>query len=121
MEKRTLVLGASLNPDRYSFKAIKSLQKLNIPFVAIGRRDEKTDDFQILSGKPENIGHIHTVTLYINSYNQKGFYNYILSLTPERIIFNPGTMNPEFSVLASKAGIEVVEACTLVMLCTGVY
>lgn len=61
------------------------------------------------------------MTLYLNVKNQKEYYDYIISLTPKRIIFNPGTINPELANIASGAGIEVVEACTLVMLCTGVY
>jgi predicted CoA-binding protein len=121
MQKRTLVLGASLNPERYSFRAMKSLKKLNIPCIGIGRKEKETEDFSILSGQPGNIGEIHTVTLYLNAENQKEYYKYILSLSPKRIIFNPGTINPELADLATSAGIEVIEACTLVMLCTGVY
>jgi uncharacterized protein len=121
MEKRTLVLGASLNPERYSNKAIKSLMRHNIPYFAIGRRDAHENNIIISSGKPEDVGYIHTVILYMNAANQREYYNYILSLNPERIIFNPGAENSEFASIASTAGIEVVEACTLVLLCTGVY
>lgn len=121
MEKRTLVLGASLNPDRYSNKAMKTMMRHNIPFVALGRRDEEQNGIKISGGKPHDIGYVHTVTLYMNAENQKPYYDYILLLNPERIIFNPGTSNPELSEIAFTAGIETVEACTLVMLCTGAY
>jgi uncharacterized protein len=120
-DKRTLVLGASLNRERYSYRTIKALTNHHIPFVAVGRKEVESEGIKILAGKPEGIGLIHTVTLYINPMNQKEYYSYILSLSPKRIIFNPGTINPEFSKMASEAGIEVEEACTLVMLCTGVY
>lgn len=93
----------------------------NIPYVAIGRRDGRENDIIISGGKPEDVGYIHTVILYMNAANQREYYDYVLSLKPERIIFNPGAENPEFQSIASKANIEVVEACTLVLLCTGVF
>jgi predicted CoA-binding protein len=116
MEKVTLVIGASPNPERYSWKAVRSLQVRNIPVVAIGRRDADLGNLKIRKGMPEDIGTIHTITLYINAISQKEYYNYILSIHPKRIIFNPGTYNPELSELAEKEGIEVVEDCMLVML-----
>jgi len=122
MDKTTLVLGASPNPNRFAYKAIRSLQRRNIPVVAIGRRDVDLDgDLKIRSGKPKNIGRIHTVTLYMNSKFQEEYYDYILSLDPVRIIFNPGTTNPEFSKIASNAGIEVIDDCLLVMLNNGKF
>ena len=116
MEKRTLVLGASPNPNRFAYKAVRSLQRRDIPLVAIGRKDTDLDGIKIRTGKPTDIGDIHTVALYMNSELQKEYYNYILKLKPKRIIFNPGTHNPEFSEMATSAGIEVVEDCLLIML-----
>jgi uncharacterized protein len=121
MVKRTLVLGASLNHERYSYRALKSLQTRKIPFVAIGRREDAADGIHILTGSPEIKEQIHTVTMYMNPHNQKPYYDYLLNLKPERIIFNPGTINPEFAELATARGIETVDACTLVLLCTGTY
>ena len=118
--KKTLVLGASANPARYSFLAINSLRKHQHPVVALGRRMGKVLDVDITTEKkPQDT--VDTVTLYLNPANQKEYYDYILSLRPKRIIFNPGTENPELSELAKSNGIQPMEACTLVLLSTGQY
>ncbi len=116
MDKVTLVLGASPKPERFSNKAVKRLLKHNYPVIAIGLREEYIDKIKIRKGMPEDLGPIHTVALYLGADNQKAYYNYILSLNPERIIFNPGTLNPELAELAKKNGIETVNGCVLVML-----
>jgi predicted CoA-binding protein len=121
IEKRTLVLGASSNPERVSYQAVKSLKKRNIPVIAIGNREYLSEDLYIIKGKPDDIIPIHTITLYLGPANQPEYYDYILSLHPERIIFNPGTHNPELIKLAQRQGIEVVEGCMLVMLKTGQF
>jgi predicted CoA-binding protein len=121
IEKPTLVLGASPNPDRFSNKAIKSLQKSNIPVVAVGKRCAEVNGLTILKGMPTNIGSIHTITLYLSSKNQIEYYDYILSLQPKRIIFNPGTTNPELAEAAKLKGIEVVNDCILVMINSGKF
>ena len=119
-EKKTLILGASTNPGRYSYLALKKLLAYNHPVVAIGKQKGSVGSIEISNVK-ETIPDIDTVTLYMNPQNQKGYYDYILGLHPKRIIFNPGTENEELEALASKKGIEVLEACTLVMLSTGQY
>ena len=121
IEKRTLVLGASSNPERVSYQAVKSLKKRNIPVIAIGNREYISEDLYIIKGKPDDIIPIHTITLYLGPQNQPEYYDYIVSLHPERIIFNPGTHNPELVKIALKNGIEVVEGCMLVMLKTGQF
>jgi len=120
MKKKTLVLGASENPERYSHLAVKKLRFYGHPVIAIGRRQGIIDDTPIRTGNP-SFSDINTVTLYLNPNNQKPYYEYILSLQPKRIIFNPGTENPEFEKMAQQKGIEALEACTLVMLNTGQY
>ena len=120
MGKKTVVLGASMNPSRYSYLAVKKLAAHDHPVVAIGRRKGNIGDIEI------KIDHeleedVDTVTLYLNSQNQKEYYDYILGLKPQRIIFNPGTENAELEKKAKEAGIEPVEACTLVMLSIGNY
>jgi len=119
MEKRTLVLGASPNPNRFAYKALRSLQRRDIPMVAIGRKDADLEGIKIRTGKPLDIGDIHTIAIYMNAELQKEFYDYILKLKPSRVIFNPGTRNPEFSDMVREQGIEVVDDCLLVMLNTG--
>src|SRR5215217_7380988 len=118
--KKTLVLGASSNPERYSYIAINRLRKYNHPTVAIGRRKGKVGDIDIdMEKKP--IEGVDTITLYLNAANQKQYYDYILSLKPKRIIFNPGAENDELYDLARQHGIQSMEACTLVLLSTGQY
>ena len=118
--KKTLVLGASDNPSRYSYLAIHRLRGHNHPVVAIGRRNTKVLDVPIDKEK-KSFDDIDTVTLYMNPHNQREYYDYILSLNPKRIIFNPGTENDELESMARKKGISTVDACTLVMLSTNQY
>ncbi|MGK2860516.1 MAG: CoA-binding protein [Chitinophagaceae bacterium] len=119
-EKKTLVLGASDNPARYSFLAINRLRSMGHPVVAIGRKNTMVADVPLDKAKLP-LQDIHTVTLYLNPKNQQEYYDYILSVNPKRIIFNPGTENNELVILARKQNIETIEACTLVMLSTGQY
>ena len=120
MGKKTVVLGASMNPSRYSNMAVKKLAAHDHPVVAIGKRKGNIGPIEIKTDH-ENEEGVDTVTLYLNSQNQKEYYDYILALKPQRIIFNPGTENDELVQKAKEAGIEPVEACTLVMLSIGAY
>ncbi|MDQ6609468.1 MAG: CoA-binding protein [Bacteroidota bacterium] len=119
-EKKTVVLGASGNPSRYSYLAMNRLQAHHHPVVAIGRKEVTVNGIQVHKNHLAAEG-VDTVTLYLNPKNQVEYYNYILSLQPKRIIFNPGTENDELIRMAKQAGIEPVIACTLVMLATGQY
>jgi uncharacterized protein len=121
MEKVTMVLGASPNPERVSYDAIISLQIKNIPVIAIGKKEYDLGYIKILKEIPQDIGSVHTIALYMSSVHQKEYYERILSLQPKRIIFNPGTQNPELEDLARANGIEVVDGCLLVMLKTGQF
>lgn len=118
--KKTLVLGASDNPSRYSYLAMNRLKAHDHPVVAVGRKESEVAGITI-SKSPVEEKDVDTVTLYLNPTHQKEYYNYILGLKPKRIIFNPGTENPELMKLAREQGIEPVVACTLVMLATGQY
>ncbi|HAM09099.1 MAG: CoA-binding protein [Bacteroidetes bacterium GWE2_41_25] len=121
MEKITLVLGASTKPERFSNKAIKRLQKLNYPVIALGLREDYIGELRILKGMPQDLGPVHTIALYLGAGNQKQYYDYIISLKPRRIIFNPGTINFELTALAQKNGIETINDCLLDMLNLGSY
>ena len=118
--KKTLVLGASQNPARYSNLAINRLRAKKHPVVAIGKREGKVADVDIIKEHPP-MDDVDTVTIYMNENNQKQYYDYILSLHPKRIIFNPGAENDELAEIASSKGIQPMEACTLVLLSTGQY
>jgi uncharacterized protein len=118
--KKTLVLGASSNPSRYSHLAVNSLRAKGHEVIAIGRRSGSIGSVQVET-VPRVINDLDTVTLYLNAGNQKQYYDYIFSLHPRRILFNPGAENEELFNLASQKGILAQEACTLVLLSTGQY
>ncbi|MFT4850623.1 MAG: putative CoA-binding protein [Sediminicola sp.] len=118
--KKTLVLGASLNPSRYSNMAIKRLVNNKYEVVAIGLREGNVAKIEITKEKKLFEG-IHSITLYLNPQRQKDYYNYIVSLNPSRVIFNPGTENPELYQILKENNIESEVACTLVLLGTNQY
>jgi predicted CoA-binding protein len=120
MGKKTLVLGASANPARYSYLAINRLKNSNHPVVAIGKKAGEVAGTAV-EVVPQDVKDVDTVTLYLNPTNQKQYYDYILGLNPRRIIFNPGAENDELQRLAQEKGIDTMEACTLVLLATGQY
>lgn len=119
-KKKTVVLGASDNPDRYSYLAIRRLRAHDHPVVAVGKKTGQ------VAGVDINKDHVvsadvDTITLYLNPKNQVEYYDYILNLRPKRIIFNPGTENEDLIRMAKENNIQPVIACTLVMLSTGQY
>jgi len=120
MDILTLVYGASLKPERHSNMAIHRLRANDYNVVAVGGREGKVLDVEIHKGEIHFEG-IHTITMYMGAKRQVQYYDYLLSLKPKRIIFNPGAENPEFSNLAMEQGIKAIDACTLVMLSTGQY
>ncbi len=120
VKKKTLVLGASDNPSRYSYLALQRLRKHGHPVVAVGRKNTIVGDVTISKEKKPTEG-IDTVTLYLNPTHQKEYYDYILSLNPKRIIFNPGAENEELVKMATKQNIKTLDACTLVLLSTNQY
>ncbi len=118
--KKTLVIGASENPSRYAYLAITKLLQHGHEVAAIGSKEGNVNGAKIETQHlPFN--DIDTITLYINPVIQKEYYDYIFSLKPKRIIFNPGAENFELKKLARQHGIETEEACTLVMLSTNQY
>ena len=119
-KKKTVLLGASANPARYSYLALKRLTAAQHPVVAIGARDNNVDGTVITKEHPP-VENADTITIYLNEKNQKQYYDYILSLHPKRIIFNPGAENNELAELAEANGIKTMEACTLVLLSTGQF
>jgi len=120
MAFKTLVIGASTNPQRFSYLAIKSLVKHNVDVVAIGLREGAVEGIKINVDKPQ-FEDIHTISLYLNSDRQREYLEYFIALNPKRIILNPGTENGDLIKLARKNNIELVFGCTLVMLNNGSY
>ena len=118
--KKTLVLGASTKPDRYAFKAITMLVEKGHSVVAIGQNAGEVAGIKIHT-KQIPLANIDTVTLYLNAVRQRDYYNYIVETQPKRVIFNPGTENPEFYQLLQLNNIKVEVACTLVLLTTNQF
>ena len=120
MSKKTLVLGASLKPNRYSHYAIQRLVANKHEVVAFGLREGEVSgisiDTELLIYED-----INTVTLYLNPKRQEAYYDFIISLKPKRVIFNPGTENPKFYKLLRENNIDFEVACTLVLLSTNQY
>ena len=110
-----MVLGASTNPERYSYLAVKKLLKYEFPVCAVGLREGEVDGVKI-NPPGTSFENIHTVTMYVGAKNQQSYYEYVISLAPKRVIFNPGTQNVEFEKKLRDAGIHVTHACTLIML-----
>jgi predicted CoA-binding protein len=118
--KKTLVLGASMNPERYAYLAIRKLKYNQIPVVAVGLREGEVCGVHIEKPFPK-FENIHTVTMYIGPKNQAPYLDYIIGLNPSRVIFNPGTENEPFEERLREHGIEVVRACTLIMISNELY
>lgn len=113
--KRTLVLGASTHEYRYANIAIRRLLQHGHEVIPIGIEHGSIEGLEIIIRQPP-LENVDTVTIYLNPFKQKEYYQYLISLKPKRIIFNPGAENPELVQLAQKNGIETEEACTLVLL-----
>jgi uncharacterized protein len=119
---KTVVLGATTNPSRYAWLAVDRLNKLEIEVIPVGIRKGKSAGVCIQNGFPE-VEDVHTITLYLSPENQKRYYDYIISLNPKRVIFNPGTENHElYSIIGKQLPECKTEiACTLVLLSIGDY
>ena len=118
--KKTLILGASMHKGRYSNHAIRMLNMNGIHVSGIGIRSGQVENCRIVTEKV-SFDKVHTVSLYLNPLNQKSYYNYVISLKPQRVIFNPGSENPEFELELSKHQIFFERACTLVLLRTNQF
>jgi predicted CoA-binding protein len=117
MSQKVLVVGASENPSRYSNKAILKLKDNNHEVFALSNSPGEVAGVEISTKFPNK--EMDTLTLYLSSKNQKQYYKDFINLNPKIIIFNPGSENEELSLLAHENGIEVINACTLVMLSIG--
>ena len=119
-EKITLVIGASLKPERYSHHAVQMLREYDYPVEAIGLMEGEVSGVMIRKPFPM-INDIHTVTLYVGPKNQPFYYDYVLQINPKRVIFNPGAENEEFEKMLAGKGIATVRGCTLVMIVNGQF
>jgi len=117
---KTLIIGASNNPERYAYKAAERLLSHGHEIELLGIRPDQVFSKTIDTEK-KNYSNIDTITMYVGPQRQAEYYDYIIGLKPRRVIFNPGTENLEFETMLSKNGIIAEEACTLVLLGTGQY
>lgn len=120
MKKTSLVIGASENRARYANKAIRTLLQKDYDVIALGKRKGEVKGVEIQTEIKPNQD-IDTVTLYINPNLQKQYEDFLLDLNPRRVIFNPGTENPDLQARLEEAGIETLSACTLVLLASNQY
>lgn len=118
--KKTVVLGASAKPEKYAYKAITMLVEKGHTVLAIGQNMGEVAGVKIYT-KAIPLSKPHTVTLYLNAARQRDYYNYIVEAKPKRVIFNPGTENPEFEELARQQRIRVIKGCTIAMLISGMW
>lgn len=120
--KKTVIIGATTNPERYAFLAAERLSNSGHDIVPVGIREGEVFGKKILNLKEQpQISEVDTVTMYLGPQNQEPWYKYILSLKPRRVIFNPGTENATFEKNLQNAGIETIQGCTLVMLSIGSF
>ena len=117
---KTLIIGASINKDRYSYKAIQKLKKLNFHVYALGLNKGEIMDVKIQT-KPINYKNIHTVSIYLKPQNQSQYLNYLLKLMPKRVIFNPGSENEILMDKLEEKKISCENSCTLILLSTNQY
>ncbi|MGL2988157.1 CoA-binding protein [Flavobacterium sp. RSSA_27] len=118
--KKTVVLGANAKPEKYAYKAINMLVAKGHSVIAIGQNAGEVAGVTIKT-KAIPLKNIDTFTLYLNPVRQRDYYNYIIEAKPARVIFNPGTENPEFYQLLELNNIKVEVACSLVLLATDQY
>jgi predicted CoA-binding protein len=120
--KKTVIIGATTNPSRYAYLAAEMLQEYNQEFVPVGIKRGNVFGKEILDLRSHpDIENVDTITLYINPHHQKEWYDYFFKLKPKRVIFNPGTENPELEKSLEEKNIQALEACTLVLLRSGQF
>lgn len=120
MKHKTLVIGASENPSRYAYSAIQALLQKGHSLIALGKQKGQVNSVEIKTEMPTTTK-VDTVTLYINPQLQKKYEDFLIDLNPRRVIFNPGTENSDLQNRLENAGIETLNACTLVLLSTNQY
>ena len=113
--KNVLVLGASLSADRYSNMAMRKLKLKGFFVFSLGRSKGTVDAMEI-NTEQFLIENLYAISVYLNAANQIGYYDYIIQLRPEKVIFNPGAENKALETLLDKQGIPYEQACTLVLL-----
>jgi len=121
-KKKTVIIGATDNPGRYAYLAAGMLKENGHPIVPMSIHQGEVQGQELLDLREKiPVEGVDTVTMYINPSHQKEWEDYIISLDPKRVIFNPGAENQGFMDRLEKAGVEVIAACTLVMIRTNQF
>ena len=115
------VLGASAKPERYSNKALKELSQSGYKVIPVNPALKEIDGIEVAPSLCEIREKVDTVTLYLSPERSEEIAKELVALKPRRVIFNPGTENPELQKALQSKGIETIEACTLVMLRTATF
>ncbi len=115
------LIGASNKPERYAYKALKLLLEKGHSVYPVHPRLQEIEGVLVYQTIRDISEKIHTITLYLGASHSNVMLEDILSVCPERIIFNPGTENALLQEAASHKGIQTVQGCTLVMLKTGQF
>ncbi len=115
------VLGASQNPERYSHKAVKMLNEHNYNVFPVHPSKRPIDGIECYASLSELPEAVDTITVYLGPQNSTPIIEEIINARPRRVILNPGAENPELQRKCEEAGIQVQQACTLVMIRTGQF
>jgi predicted CoA-binding protein len=119
--KATVVLGASPKAERYSNKAVRLLTKKGYQVIPVHPLASTIEDLAVVRRLADISGPVHTLTVYVSKEISSALEQDLIQLKPERVIFNPGSENPDLSVELNSHGIPTQEACTLVLLNNGQY
>lgn len=120
-KQRAVVLGASTNPERYSNKAVKMLLEYGHEVIPVHPVATEIEGLKVVPKLSQVTGKVDTLTLYLSAETLTQMQADIINLNPGRVIFNPGTENPQLMQELRQHGLKVVEACTLVLLRTGQF
>jgi predicted CoA-binding protein len=115
------VIGASPKKERYSNKAIQLLDQYKHNPIPVAPGHNSIEGKKVYPSLEDIPGKIDTVTMYVGPNRQDAIIKDIIKIAPKRVIFNPDTENNAAYEQLKKAGINVVEACTLVLLKTNQY
>ncbi|MBX3040547.1 MAG: CoA-binding protein [Bdellovibrionaceae bacterium] len=121
MGQTVAILGASKNPERFSYRAFRMLSDYGHRPVPVSPKMKELEGVPVYESLKDLKGPIDTLTMYVGPDRSTALSDQILALHPKRVIFNPGSENPTLARALEKSGVQVIEDCTLVMLQEGTF
>jgi uncharacterized protein len=115
-----VILGASTNPNRYSYRATEELVSHDYKVIPVGNKKGELFGISIEDDYPIDKS-VDTIGMYLSARNQEFYYEKILTNPPRRVIFNPGTYNTDFEKRLQSKGVETLRSCVLIMLSRGLF